>query len=206
MQLNSVLLLLLFLITLVHHLHSQSCNCAGCLDKTTVNANSDAKIYNPVLCPEGAAAAVSELNVQSTDGSQFQIYTKNDPSGAAYYTAGSTTTSVTCFDIGNGRLVGGQKSQIYVVMNCKNWIQPCPLRYSITLVCIPLETVSTSLSTPKPASASTVTTVNSSTSGSDACVCRCCNNGYNSVSAGGSSIVNVQRCSPSSSDSKSIRP
>lgn len=201
MQFNSVSVLLLFLITFVHPLHGQTCNCIACLSRVTLNANSNYQVYNSAPCPAGEAAAVSELNVESTDGSGFEIRTTNDPSETTFYTAGSTTSSVTCFDMGNGRFVGGQKSRIYVVLSCKNWIQPCPLSYSIRLVCIPTGTVST----PNPTSASTVNTVNSSTSDSDTCVCRCCSNGYNSVTAGGSSIVNIQRCSPSRSDGTIIK-
>jgi hypothetical protein len=38
----------------------------------------------------------------------------------------------------------------------------------------------------------------------DMCVCRCCRNGYNSIIAGGTSVVNVQRCRPSNYDRKSV--
>ncbi len=166
MQFNSVLVFLLFMVTFVQNLYGQTCDCLFCLDRATAAANSDLRVFNSAPCPAGRAAAVSAINVQSTDGSAFQIYTKDDPSDSTYYVAGSTTSSVTCFRMGQGVTVGGQKSRIYVVMRCLNLIRPCSLRYSIDLICRSVTTtptpISTSASTTAPVNPPTVATVTTS--------------------------------------------
>jgi hypothetical protein len=157
MQFNSILVLLLFIIIFVQTLHGQTCDCRICPDSTTVPANSERQLFNSPPCPAGSAAAVSSINVQSTDGSGFQISTMDDPSDTTHYTAGSTNSLVTCFKMGSGSNVGGQKSRIYVVMRCRNGLKPCSLRYSIRLICRSVAATSTSKSTPAP-TAKTITT------------------------------------------------
>ncbi|CAM4835757.1 unnamed protein product [Rotaria magnacalcarata] len=145
------------MIIFVQTLHGQTCDCRICPDSATVPANSERQIFNSLPCPAGSAAAVSSINVQSTDGSAFEIATKDDPSGATYYVAGSTNSPVTCFKMGSGFNVGGEKSRIYVVMSCLNGIKSCSLRYSIRLICRSVATTPTLKSTPSP-TAKTITT------------------------------------------------
>ena len=186
MQFNStVVVALLFMIAFVQNLHGQTCNCRICPDSVTLNANSEYQISNSALCPAGTAAAVSTIDVQSTDGSGFQIYTMDDPSDTVYYSAGSTATTVSCFNMGSGVTVGGQKSRIYVIIRCKSSIRSCSLRYSIRLICARVQTTSnpksTSTFTVGPVSPTTVTTakpVNPSTVTAivvdNTCDCQCC--------------------------------
>ena len=174
MQFKSILLLLLFMVIFVQTLRGQTCDCTFCSDRVTVSAYGENRIYNPIPCPAGKAAAVSTINVQSTDGSGFQIFTMDDPTGTTYYTAGSTTTTVTCFKMGSGVVVGGQKSQIYVVIKCRNSLNSCSLKYSIDLICASVTTTSTpkltSASTAKPVQPSTVAPIG----GGNTCECHCC--------------------------------
>ncbi|CAF0967507.1 unnamed protein product [Adineta steineri] len=157
MQFNSILVSLLFMTIFVRTLHGQTCDCRFCLDNVTMNANSERSFSLKNPCQAGTAAAVSSLNVQSKDGSGFQIYTKDDPSELSYYTAGSINSTVTCFNKGSGFNVGGVKSQIYVVIRCKELLRSCSLHYSISLICIPITATSTARSTPS----STVTVITS---------------------------------------------
>lgn len=209
MQFKLTLLLLFIMVIFIQSLHGQKCNCIGCTDKVSVNPNNKYQIYSSVPCSDGKTAVISKLNVESTDGSMFTISTKDDPSDTAQYTFASTASAVTCFKMIDGLVVGGNTSKIYVIISCNNWLQPCPLRYSISLACAPVKTTSTSIptsastgkpvnpSTPKLTSTSTFKPVYPPTSGSDTCVCRCCQNGYSSITVGGSTILDVQRCVPS---------
>ncbi|CAF1267630.1 unnamed protein product [Adineta steineri] len=90
----------------------------------------------------------------------------DDPSGSSYYPAGSTSSTVPCFKMNSIFKVGGVKSQIYVVIRCKELTRSCSLRYSIGLTCMPIATTSTPKSIPpstvKPVDPSTVTTVTAS--------------------------------------------
>ncbi|CAF1003028.1 unnamed protein product [Adineta steineri] len=132
----------------VRTLHGQTCDCRFCLDNVTINANSERQFSLANPCRAGTVAAVSSLNVQSKDGSGFQVYTMDDPSVSSYYTAGSINSTVTCFNKGSGFNVGGVKSQIYVVIRCKELFRSCSLHYSISLTCILIATTSTYRSTP----------------------------------------------------------
>ena len=160
MHFNFVSMLLYLMITFDQILYGRTCDCTFCFDHATVSAGGESRIYNEYLCPAGTAAAVSEINVQSTDQSGFQIYTKDDPSSSESYTAGSTTSTVTCFNMGDGFVVGGRQPRIYVIIRCEEWSQPCSVRYTIDLVCTHVGTTSTakstSISTIKPTSVSTI--------------------------------------------------
>ncbi len=146
------------MVTFVQILYGRTCDCIFCFDTGTVPAAGEREIYNTNPCPAGTAAAVSELNVESTDQSGIQIYTKDDPSSSEYYTAGSTTSTVTCFKMGGGFVVGARKPRIYVIIECKEWFQSCSVRYTISLVCRSVGTTSTFIST------STSTFISTSTS------------------------------------------
>lgn len=159
MQLNFTLVLLCFMVIFVQLLYGRTCDCDFCMDTATVPAAGEREIYNTSPCPVGTAAAVSELNVESTDQSGIQIYTKDDPSSSQYYTAGSSTSTVTCFKMGDGFVVGGQKPRIYVIIQCKQWFQSCPIQYTIDIICTKIGTTSTST----PATRSTITAASTTT-------------------------------------------
>ena len=174
MQFKLVLILLYFMVTFVQILYGRICSCTSCFDDVTIPASKEDRIYNSDLCPAGTAAAVSDIKVQSTDGSGFQVYTKDDPSSSTYYVAGSTTSTVTCFNMGSGFLVGGQQSRIYVIITCEEWFQSCSVEYNIDIVCTQIGTTAT----PKTTSISTATSTNPSTLTTivfdNTCECQCC--------------------------------
>ncbi|CAF0875754.1 unnamed protein product [Adineta steineri] len=159
MQFNSILVLLFFMAMFVRTLHGQTCGCSFCSDSVLVSANSESQFFLKTPCQAGTAAAVSSLNVQSIDGSGFRVYTKDDPSGLYFYSNGSTTSTVTCFNKGSGFNIGGVKSQIYVIIRCTELDRSCSLRHSIGFTCMPIKTINT----PKSTLSSTVKPVNPST-------------------------------------------
>ena len=146
------------MVTFVQILYGRICSCTSCFDDVTIPASKEDRIYNSDLCPAGTAAAVSDIKVQSTDGSGFQVYTKDDPSSSTYYVAGSTTSTVTCFNMGSGFLVGGQQSRIYVIITCEEWFKSCSVEYNIDIVCTQIGTTST----PKTTSISTISSTSAS--------------------------------------------
>ncbi|UJR17601.1 hypothetical protein I4U23_004497 [Adineta vaga] len=185
MQNFFILVVFLFLVTLIQYSNGQKCDCTFCMDKVNVSANTQNLFSNTAACPTGTAAAVSALNVESTDGSGFQVFTKDDPSSTTSYTAGSTSSIVTCFKMGSGFFVGGQKPRIYVVIQCSNGFRPCSLRYSISITCATVQASSTikstAVSTIKPIKSTTVSTIKpikSSTNPAalnyNVCECHCC--------------------------------
>lgn len=192
MQLNFVLVLLCFMVTCVQILYGSTCDCLFCPDTAKIPAASKREIYNSSPCPAGTAAAVSELNVESTDKSGIRIYTKDDPSSSQSYTAGSSGSTVTCFKMGSRFLVGGVKPRIYVIIECEEWSKSCSVDYNINLVCASVGTTSTSTSatrsTSTPPTRSTFTRVSTTTSTStpvtvptatavminNTCECDCC--------------------------------
>lgn len=157
MQSRVALILLYSMITLVQTLYGKACGCTFCTDTTTISAGSKRQIYNPQSCPAGTAAAVSELKVQSTDGSGFKVYTKDDPSSSEYYPDASTTSTATCFNMGDGFVVGVRYPRIYVIISCEEWIQSCDIRYTVDLVCRRVETTSTTTATSRFPSTTTAT-------------------------------------------------
>jgi hypothetical protein len=198
MQFNSILLLLLCLISSVQRIYGQTCDCRSCSNTATVNPFTQFQASLSTPCSVGTAAAVSAINVQSTDGSGFEVYTRDDPSGSAYYVAGSTTSSVTCFKMGDGIVVGGQNPQIYVVIKCDSLFQPCKVRYSMRLTCVRIATTST----PKPTLSSTVKPVRPPTvppvKVNNTCECQCCKGSSTCVPVYvGTIVYGVNKCNPS---------
>lgn len=199
------------MVTYVQILYGRTCDCTFCFDTDNVRAAGQLEIYNANPCPAGTAAVVSKLNVESTDKSGIRIYTKDDPSSSEYYTAGSSTSTVTCFNMGDGFTVGGLKPRIYVIIECEQWSKPCPIRHTINLGCRSVGTTST------PATRSTFTRVSTTTSTStpvsvptataimvnNTCECDCCKGSATcQVAYVGTIFYGIGRCEASDCASK----
>ena len=176
------------MITFIPNSSEGACSCTFCTDTTTISAGSETRIYNPVSCPAGTGASISELKIQSTDQSGFQVYTKDAPSSTEYYIAGSSASTVTCFNKGDGIVVGGKYSHIYVIIQCKEWIQSCKIRYTVEITCRQTGTTSTirPITTTRWPSTTTSTSVTTTTTKpfdpstassivvDNVCECQCC--------------------------------
>lgn len=174
MQFNVVLIFLYLMITFVRTSPEGTCDCTSCTYTAIISAGSEYRIYNSAACSGVTVAAVSDLKVQSTNQRGIQIYTQDDPSSAEYYTAASTASTVTCFNMADGDVVGGRHPRIYVTIQCKEWVQSCEIRYTVNLRCVRVGTTSTiaptSVSTAKPVGPSTVTSIVVD----NICECQCC--------------------------------
>ncbi len=56
-----------------------ACDCVGCFDPASVSAGSTVTVSMGKACGSGKYAAVSAVQVQSTDGSTFSVQTYNPP-------------------------------------------------------------------------------------------------------------------------------
>ncbi len=115
---------------------AQSCNCNTCTTSTSVGAGGSFTDSLTSPCPSGQVAVISNLDVMSTDGSSFTVYTKDTVSSSTYYNLGSSASAVTCFDSPFGQNVGGLANTISITFICQNIIESCPLNYGATFSCI----------------------------------------------------------------------
>lgn len=174
MQFNVLLIFSCFVIPFARTSSETTCGCASCTNTVIISPGGEFQIYNSVPCSAGRAAAVAQLQVQSTDQSVFQVRTRDYPSSPEYYPSASTTSDTTCFNMEDGIAVGVRRPQIYVIIQCKEWSQSCHIRYNFILGCKQIEPTSsiapTSVSTTKPVSPSTVTSIVID----NICECECC--------------------------------
>ena len=73
--------ILVLLGMLSHVFLAEACSCVGCTDTTTVSSTSRIKAGS---CSNGKMAAVRDLDVQSTDGSVFQVFSSLYSSYSTY--------------------------------------------------------------------------------------------------------------------------
>jgi hypothetical protein len=78
---------------------------------------------------------VVDLDVQSTDGSGFQVYTMLSRTSTQYFESASAAQDVTCYNKDASKLTGSG-SKITVEIICRNLFYSCPIRYYLTTRCI----------------------------------------------------------------------
>lgn len=133
---SALLFLCMFVLGGVDYTYAQTCNCATCNTLISVGAGDSYTVALATPCPSGEVAVISNLNVMSTDGSTFTVYSKDTSASTTYYTAGSSPNAITCFPSTFGENVGGLANTISVTFNCQNFIESCPLNYGVMFSCI----------------------------------------------------------------------
>ena len=113
------------------------CDCVGCLDTRSVSAGATWSVaYGP--CGTSLYAAVTKLNMHTTDGSTFRVRTTPPAPTTQYYTGASSADSVTCYNKAAGSNVGDPaQAELQIDVTCNNVFYACPIEYSINVQCLP---------------------------------------------------------------------
>ena len=74
-----------------------ACSCDGCV-WTYNNITFNTQRTFPAMCSGNNFIGVQRVNVRSTDGSQFRVFTLNQTGSSQVYTNGSTLSSTACFN------------------------------------------------------------------------------------------------------------
>ena len=79
----------------------QSCTCSGCTSQfTNIAFNNQQNFVGQCNAgPGGNYIGITTVNVASTDGSQFRVFTRDVASPYNIYVAGSALSSTTCYDM-----------------------------------------------------------------------------------------------------------
>ncbi|KAL6069802.1 hypothetical protein QOT17_007375 [Balamuthia mandrillaris] len=120
------------LLLLAPQLNAQTCDCVACLDEAAVF--SEETLYQGSCDDSSQIAVITELEVNSPDGDVFRVLTKDTPESDKYYTDGSTSDSVTCYNKGSGNV--GSSDSVAVVLFCDNYVTTCNVEYRITATCM----------------------------------------------------------------------
>jgi len=105
----------------------------GCSNSESVSAGTT--LLLSTSCAIGQVAVATEIRVQSTDQSGFDLCLADDDTTLSCYTAGSTTSSASCFNAASGTSIGGRAQKIVLRITCGNVFSPCPLKYDVSLAC-----------------------------------------------------------------------
>jgi hypothetical protein len=126
-----------------------ACGCDSCSKTYTIPGNDFMQLnYAGIYaCPVGQTAAVTTLEVQSTDGSswgspsKFMVHTQASPTSPTYYPAASMTTPDSCYNMA-AKNIGGANTLSIIVTN-QNILNSAAIMYNVAVSCFPGSTPTT---------------------------------------------------------------
>ena len=130
-QMNTQLLFCLVLICILKLGKSQTCSCIGCTNTASISA-SGAHTLQSGYCSSGQVVVINTLNIQSNDGSLFDVMTQDTASSTSYYPSLSGTSLPCIDDVISFAL---DTSTYAVMIKCDNLFENCPLTHSISATC-----------------------------------------------------------------------